>query len=165
MPKYGQMRRYLLEALKEEGLIEEGERLTTEVAMRLKKPFTYDAHFLNDSFFVCTMELPSDEIMELLINGDEKEAPKKKKKSQKSSRTKKLTKRRKVIEQLCKSLKEEHPGVVLAVIPEAKFLAPFNPQKTSKGYSTLASCSTLLLFIADNEEGRKLANTLSKKTK
>ena len=80
-PKYSQMRKILISELTENGEYSHGERLTTSVAYRITKVYKcydsddiesvlyhnrYNVSIYSDSVIICTIRLPSEEVLDIL---------------------------------------------------------------------------------------------------
>lgn len=165
MPAFSQARKILIAELKAENLLENGENITTEIAHRITKLFyddsnmdellhhEYDITLYRENPIVCTIKLPSVEILDILAEGYGIE------------RNKSITWGRiNMIQRICRKIKQKNPELILAVIPEFNRMMYLNRNGLidSKIKDCDIICDTLCMFVRNTEEGRKFVKELSK---
>lgn len=155
MPKFAQARKLIISELSDWGLFQDGERLSTQTAYRLKKryydDYAYDVTIYADDPIICTIKLPPAEILDMLAVGISDA----KNKSH-------LWGRINVIRNLCSRIKKRNPDLILAVVPEFNRMIYLNENgNISSGMEELNPiCDTLLMFVKNTPEGRELVKQM-----
>ncbi len=162
LPKYSQMRKYVLEWLEYEGWISKGEKITSSVAYRLLGLYQKDINYyfqeyeietLEEKVIPCVISLPEPDIMRDIMIAMKKQIE---------------TNRTKFINNICRKIKKENQKTVLAAIPESNLIIKNDSifeknQKLSREYNPVFSCSAICLFVLDNEEGREFIKSITNK--
>lgn len=160
MPRFSQMRKMLIEHLLQFGEYTSGERLSTAVALRIKKTYInsdkiedmidhgdYQVTIHAGSPIICTVKLPPAELLDSLAEGLSD--------AKKHSLT---WGRVNVINRICQRIKKENPELILAVIPEFNRMMYLNENgKIDKSVDSFNPiCDSLCMFVKNTEEGREL---------
>lgn len=160
-PKYSQMRKILISELTENGEYSHGERLTTSVAYRITKVYKcydsddiesvlyhnrYNVSIYSDSVIICTIRLPSEEVLDILAE------------SIGEAKNKSVTwSRVNIIQRLCSKIKNKNSKVILAVIPQYNRMVYLNSNgKISKQTDKFNPiCDSICVFVKNTPEGRQ----------
>lgn len=168
MPKYGQMRKFVLDELKSEGQISENEKLTSGVAYRLTNIYIYEEDFadlirennvkvIQKKIIPCVIPLLDLTVLDMLTDGIHEE---------KGSTLRE--RRRTLITKICRSIKNKHKDIILAAISEANpLITDKNPLAKKNTISDednpVFSCSAICLYVIDNEKGREFIRSITSK--
>lgn len=164
MPKFAQARKMIISELADNGLFQDGERLTSEVLYRLNQ-FYYYGNRITDvieheyeltryagKIIVCILKLPSESILMKYIAsvGDYND---------KSIHNCKID----TIKKICSRIKNRDPDNILAVIPEFNRMVYQNASgKIRSGMDELDPlCDTLCMFVKNTPEGQALVERMS----
>lgn len=168
MPKFSQMRKYLIKELTTNKLFKEGDILSTSVASKITELYhnadkietkiyydDFNIEIFTQAPIICTISLPPKEILDALAKGIRK--------NNKHSLT---WSRVNLIHKICNKIKQKNPEIILAVIPEFSKLIYLNSNgiidTNIDKFNPISN--SLCMFVKNTEEGRKFVDSLNNKS-
>lgn len=164
MPKFAQARKLIIADLTEYSKYNQGERFTSEVMYRLKELYyrdddidsilqhKYAINCYTEDVIICTVKLPSTEVMQMLTEGISGEKGKSE-----------LWGKINTIQKICTCIKKRDSDNILAVIPEFNRVVYLNDKGliNSNMKNLDPICDTLCMFVKNTPEGKAIVKSMN----
>ena len=168
MPKYSMFRNYLITMLTECDLYDpkSNERVTSVVALRLLELYIGDLELIfkehpmkiiRQNIIPCIIPLPDADTLEQLTKG-----------IQEVKGGTKRDRRKSIINQIFRNIKNNHSNVVIAAVSEANSLISDKPPNEKKNMlpdeaNPVFACSSICLYVINSENGKEFIRSITKK--